>query len=1320
MIVRVYNFLSEEKPKFSQNLVGIVSDVESFKYTRRAYDIGSFEMTIPTHADEAGCIQPDRMLIVGEKLSQTYIASDPTKRIVRGTFLYVTDIEKKDDKITVTGYDLKYLFALRVTLFPKEEQDKGTYGYYVTSGTTFSCISDIINYNIVNATDSDRKIYGMFGITMPVDQINAEPPLTGIQDDRYMTRLEPVSTAIFNLLKNCKTHFYDMRLIIDDNAEDGDNYNPHMESSEDKPTIIIDESRYNIKSYARKDGTSAYKNAIYAVVGSGDAVTVKCVKRPDDTASGVKRKEVVLDVDTDSVAEIDRYALKAAEEYVISDDFEIEPLFMDDEDEPELAQKVSIRIDGIEYNTVITEITDEYANGKHSQSYVCGDKKLKVLNVLNKATAGNTQKIVNNKIAMGNKTGVGVFVNYDRTSEIFNDYSGNTAYGNYSHVEGYKNRMDSEGAIRSWATHIEGQENTEASQTSCPSDKKASNNHIEGKLNSSYGRINHVEGANCFAEYDTQCCHVEGSNSRVSEGARVAHVEGKDCEAGGECSHAEGKSAQATGYASHAEGGACTASGYYSHAEGYGNEASGNRSHAEGELNIASGNHSHAEGWLNIASGECSHVAGKDNTASGDYSIASGAGSETTGAYAIAHGYCCTAGDNSVAIGTYVQATNGCIAFGKYNKTTDALFVVGCGTSTSDGKIKAADALVIDYDGNLHIPGKVTADGGVEEIASSTKAGIVKISRDFEISEDGTLTIVKGGTLPPATKTTLGGVIVGHGFSVDDNGFLALLLSDSLTINNWDQLDIHGASSQTAGIVKIGSGITAEYQRNEDTGVLITKISVQPATTQKAGIVKVGEGLSVEADGTLNADIYPPASLFLSGASKMMLHKYIPVESKKQGYYYGSVTSDIICDTVKYYSYPPDFPESYIVIPNWYSSTSASAVVTSNAAFKLTKPTINNNGSTFTIKVVCEALNYSSGLYNASEFYNTTIYFVWKNIKEPTDKFPNGYITCELHLYYCDPSGTPQDRSLKTGYIPFASKAEYNAAICLTATELPTFDLSEEKYTLLVPNSLCLLSGELPSTKLAEEGVIYLTPNENNTTFKQYMWNGTEYKYLGETDHKCTAKEIGAATAADITAAVNAVEIGGRNLLYHSRFDKKYPTGWAYSKEVTYTFYDEVATLTKAETAARQFTTQASVSNGVVAANPNLLPENGCTYTISCEVMKAEGYDVGNGTKITNRYNYTDGTVRDFDVDVSGASETAWTKYSRTYTYSSDKTVRYTQFIVALGAQACGIKIRNVKFEKGNKPTDWTPAPEDDERRIASLEARVAALEAAAVSGGEV
>jgi hypothetical protein len=675
MIVRVYDFLSAEKPKFSQNLVGIVSDVESFKYTRRAYDIGSFEMTIPTHSDEAGCIQPDRMLIVGEKLGQTYIASDPTKRIVRGTFLYITDIEKKDDKITVTGYDLKYLFALRVTLFPKEEQDKGTYGYYVTSGTTFSCISDIINYNIVNATDSDRQIYGMFGITMPVNQINADPPLTGIQDDRYMTRLEPVSTAIFNLLKNCKTHFYDMRLIIDDNAEDGDNYNPHMESSEDKPTIIIDESRYNIKSYTRKDGTSAYKNAIYAVAGSGDDVTVKCVKRPDDTASGVKRKEVVLDVDTDSVAEIDRYALKAAEEYVVSDDFEIEPLFMDDEAEPELAQKVSIRIDGVEYETVITEITDEYANSKHTQSYVCGDKKLKVLNVLNKATAGNAQKIINNKITTGNAGGVGKFTNTDKNCEVFNDYENNVASAYYSHAEGYKTTAN--------------------------------------------------------APYS----HAEGSNTVASD------------------------------LSCHAEGSGTTASGNCSHAENTGCIASGSNSHAEGYHTIARGEHSHASGAHTIAGMEV-FALGRYNKKAEDVALVVGngwgSGSNEWRSDALTLDYSGNlklAGNltaNSPGWDYLGAEIHGAARFGN-NWTSDSTSILLAVGNGADSK-NLRDALTLDSDGNLHISGKFTADGGVSYV------------------------------LPSATADTLGGVMIGDNISVTADGVISVDMSEYLKnadISDW-------------------------------------------------------------------------------------------------------------------------------------------------------------------------------------------------------------------------------------------------------------------------------------------------------------------------------------------------------------------------------------------------------------------------------------------------------------------------------------------------------------------------------------------------------
>ena len=382
-----------------------------------------------------------------------------------------------------------------------------------------------------------------------------------------------------------------------------------------------------------------------------------------------------------------------------------------------------------------------------------------IIEEYNGADTDKTQQILNTIYQSASESGsdVGQFTNTDKTSEIFNDYNRNTAHGNYSHVEGYENRMDSEGAIHSWATHIEGAQNTEASQTSCPSDKKASYNHIEGRRNNCWGRLNHVEGVNCFAEYDTQMCHVEGNNSHVSEGARVAHVEGKDCVAGNECSHAEGESSQATGYASHAES-KSIASGNYSHAGGLSSEASGKCSYTGGELCTASGDYSHTEGLSNTASVPYSYALGKNNTASGYYSIVSGAESKARGNYAIAHGYKCIANENSVAIGWQSVAAKNCyafgtglkayiqtVAFGMYNKETNARFVIGGGTADNP-----FDVLWVDSECNLHVAGKVIADGGV------------------------------GYVLPTATADTLGGVRIGDNITVTDDGTISVDLSSYL------------------------------------------------------------------------------------------------------------------------------------------------------------------------------------------------------------------------------------------------------------------------------------------------------------------------------------------------------------------------------------------------------------------------------------------------------------------------------------------------------------------------------------------------------------
>lgn len=71
-------------------------------------------------------------------------------------------------------------------------------------------------------------------------------------------------------------------------------------------------------------------------------------------------------------------------------------------------------------------------------------------------------------------------------------------------------------------------------------------------------------------------------------------------------------------------------------------------------------------------------------------------------------------------------------------------------------------------------------------------------------------------------------------------------------------------------------------------------------------------------------------------------------------------------------------------------------------------------------------------------------------------------------------------------------------------------------------------------------------------------------------------------------------------------------------------------------------------------------------------------------------------------LNLTGISSTDWKKYSFTFTASNasqpanDKYAMY--FMLAWGSTNVGwleIKKYSLKLEKGNKPTDWSPAPED-------------------------
>ena len=212
-----------------------------------------------------------------------------------------------------------------------------------------------------------------------------------------------------------------------------------------------------------------------------------------------------------------------------------------------------------------------------------------------------------------------------------------------------------------------------------------------------------------------------------------------------------------------------------------------------------------------------------------------------------------------------------------------------------------------------------------------------------------------------------------------------------------------------------------------------------------------------------------------------------------------------------------------------------------------------------------------------------------------------------------------------------------------------------------------------------------------------------------------TASEVGAATAADITAAVNAVEIGGRNLLYDSTGNIK--NGWSGNTVVNVGGGISGNCLSVSRTgysgnaryfgiSKRHFLTDFAV---------------GTSYTLSAWIKVRSDVGLDASGYVMARFRSTD-DKKLYALSLTVGVDTVkdkWLYYEKTWTINDSDIAKLECVALALDKNGM-IEACNIKLEKGTKATDWSPAVEEDTERIASLEARVAALEAVAVSGGEV
>ncbi len=247
------------------------------------------------------------------------------------------------------------------------------------------------------------------------------------------------------------------------------------------------------------------------------------------------------------------------------------------------------------------------------------------------------------------------------------------------------------------------------------------------------------------------------------------------------------------------------ASAYYSHAEGYKTTANAPYSHAEGSNTVASNPSCHAEGTGCVASGQSSHAEGENCRATGSYSHAEGHNTVASGIGSHASGWGTVAGDETFAIG-------------KWNKTSKGLFVVGNGYDSYYGASRS-DALVLDNSGNLHISGKLTADGGV------------------------------GYVLPSATADTLGGVMIGDNINVSGNGTISVNLSAYLKntdISDWAKAESKPAYTASEVGAATAADITAAVNAIEIGGRNLLYDSTGNIKDGWSGttVINVGGGIS--------------------------------------------------------------------------------------------------------------------------------------------------------------------------------------------------------------------------------------------------------------------------------------------------------------------------------------------------------------------------------------------------------------------------------------------------------------------------------------------
>lgn len=278
-------FIVYEPPDANPGYLGekkaVFVEAESYSYKKHWYDIGSFSLTVPNTVNGIEKVKKDMIL---------YVIDDYVN-----DSLVITSVKDDGLRTTLSGYDLKWLLSTRVTLFPQTEIAAGTYGYDVAAGSTGSIIRHYIEYNAGAGASQARVISGLC-----VGDVSG-----GIEDDTYMSRLQPLNEVIEALCKNADMG-YSIDIISPQNCvyclvtsvPGVDRTNAQSENAK----MIFSDYTFSAESITLQESSDERKNLIWAVNGGTvDKATVTSVDNSTESYEliGFSRRETVTTVNCD-------------------------------------------------------------------------------------------------------------------------------------------------------------------------------------------------------------------------------------------------------------------------------------------------------------------------------------------------------------------------------------------------------------------------------------------------------------------------------------------------------------------------------------------------------------------------------------------------------------------------------------------------------------------------------------------------------------------------------------------------------------------------------------------------------------------------------------------------------------------------------------------------------------------------------------------------------------------------------------------------------------------------------------------------------------